>query len=348
MSDNDTSKDALRDSSDESNISKASYFLTSKLGLEKIEPFSLSSFFSEVFKKHPKGEIENLFTVGSEITTPKLTAHMSVMPNPWIFFRIFMGAFLIYFIFLLSWKEYRNINVVPGLIITGSFAVPLAVLILFYELNTPRNVSIVRLIQLVFFGGTLSILLSLLLFDVTPLLGVFGASAAGFVEEAGKLAAVIIVLNYASADRYRYRLNALLFGAAVGAGFAAFESAGYALRIGLKDADAMLDNITLRGAMSPFAHVAWTAIAASAFWISRKKHKSIPDTLFSRDFLILFSAPVALHFVWNLPFTGIFLLKFWVLGAIAWVIIFSLIQSGLKEIAAMSDDSDTKLKEDTT
>ena len=48
------------------------------------------------------------------------------------------------------------------------------------------------------------------------------------------------------------------------------------------------------------------------------------------------------------PFTGPFLLKFWVFGAIAWVIIFSLIQSGLREIAAMSYDSDIKLKEDTT
>lgn len=348
MSEKGSNEDADRASVDVSTASKASNLITSKLGLEKIEPFSLANFFSEVFKKHPKGEIENLFTVGSEITTPNLNANMALMPNPWIFFRIFTGAILVYFLFLLSWGEFRNVNVIPGLIITGSFAVPLSVLILFYELNTPKNVSIVRLIQLIFFGGTLSILLSLVLFEVTPLLGVFGASAAGFVEEVGKLAAVIIALNYASPDRYKYRLNGLLFGASVGAGFAAFESAGYALRIGLEDADAMLNNITLRGAMSPFAHIAWTAIASSAFWISRGRHNTIIDTLFSKDFLILFSAPVALHFIWNLPFTGPFLLKFWILGIIAWVIIFSLIQSGLREIATISNVSVTDAKADQT
>lgn len=56
----------------------------------------------------------------------------------------------------------------------------------------------------------------------------------------------------------------------------------------------------------------------------------------SSRFLTLFAAPVGLHFIWNLPFEGPFLLKFWVLGLVAWVIIFSLVQSGLKEIAELA------------
>lgn len=172
------------------------------------------------------------------------------------------------------------------------------------------------------------------------MLGVFGASAAGFVEEVGKLATVLFAIRFIPMQRYPYRLNALLFGAAVGAGFAAFESAGYALRIGLMNADEMLDNITLRGAMSPFAHIVWTAIASTAYWIARKENIDFQSTVSSKKFLTLFSAPVVLHFVWNLPFEGPFMMKFWVLGFVAWVIIFSLIQSGLKEIAQL-----TKLEE---
>jgi len=240
-------------------------------------------------------------------------------------------------VFLLSWREYGNLNVIPGLIIIGSFAVPFSILILFYELNTPRNVSIVRVVQLLVMGGALSILLSLLLFEMTPMLGVFGASAAGIVEEVGKLATVLFAMRLIPMERYRYRLNALLFGAAVGAGFAAFESAGYALRIGLVDTDAMLSNITLRGAMSPFAHIVWTAIAASAFWVARKEHTTFGETVVSRKFLVLFSAPVLLHFVWNLPFQGPFLVKYWILGLTAWVVVFSLVQTGLREVAEAAE-----------
>ncbi len=321
-------------------IQSASDVITAKLGLDKIEGFSLKTFFSEVFSKHEPDEVENLFTVGTTLTTPQLHPNMANLPSPWLFFRVLVGALAVYFLFWLAWDNFRNLNVIPGLIIVGSFAVPFAILVLFYEINTPRNVSIVKVIQLLILGGALSILFSLFLFEITPMLGVFGASAAGFVEEVGKLATVLFAIRFIPMQRYPYRLNALLFGAAVGAGFAAFESAGYALRIGLMNADEMLDNITLRGAMSPFAHIVWTAIASTAYWIARKENIDFQSTVSSKKFLTLFSAPVVLHFVWNLPFEGPFMMKFWVLGFVAWVIIFSLIQSGLKEIAQL-----TKLEE---
>ena len=41
---------------------------------------------------------------------------------------------------------------------------------------------------------------------------------------------------------------------------------------------------------------------------------------------------MALHFVWNMGFSGPFLLKYWVLGFIAWVLVFALLQQGLKQV----------------
>lgn len=321
-----------------SHIQNASDKITGKLGLEKIEGFSLGSFFSEAFRKHNPDDVERLLAVGTSETTPLLNAAMGVMPNPWIFFRVLTGTVIAYLIFMFAWKEFHNINLVPGLIIIGSFAVPFSVLILFFELNTPKNISIIKIVQLVVVGGALSLLLSLILFEITPFLGVFGASAAGLVEEFGKLAALIFVMRAVKGDRYKYRLNALLLGAAVGTGFAAFESAGYALRYGLRSAEMMLDIIQLRGVMSPFAHIVWTAIAASAFWIARPHHNELWDTVKSPQFLSIFSIPVVLHFIWNLPFQGPFMIKFIILGFIAWVVIISLVQSGLKEISKLQSD----------
>jgi len=77
---------------------------------------------------------------------------------------------------------------------------------------------------------------------------------------------------------FKYRLNALLVGAAVGVGFSAFESAGYAFDTFLFESpakfsetvshDAVL-NIHVRGILAPFTHIAWTAIAAAAYWYSK-------------------------------------------------------------------------------
>ena len=316
-----------------SKVRSASDAITERLGLDTIEGFSLGAFFSQVFSKHDPEQIESMFTVGSRETTPALNPTMGELPNPWIFFRVLVGAVAVYLLFLMAWNQFGNLNVIPGLIIVGSFAVPFSVLILFFEINTPRNVSLVRLIQLVMAGGALSLLISLVLYDKLDFLGVFGASAAGIIEEIGKLAAVLLVMRLLPMSRYPYRINALLFGAAVGTGFAAFESAGYALRIGLNDSSAMLDNITLRGAMSPFGHIVWTAIATSAYWRARQENKDFASTIQSRRFLLLFAAPVALHFIWDMPFEGPFMIKYWILGFIAWVIIFSLIQSALKEVS---------------
>ncbi|MDO9364859.1 MAG: PrsW family glutamic-type intramembrane protease [Methylotenera sp.] len=258
---------------------------------------------------------------------------MSIMPKPWIFFRAMVGSLATFIIFLISWHLFNNVKVVPALIVVGSFAVPFAVLILFFELNTPRNISIFKIVQLVIVGGAISIIFSLMLFQVTPLVGVFGASAAGIIEEYGKLVALITFLGTLGVRKYKYRLNALLLGAAVGTGFAAFESAGYALEAGMfQSADEMISVIQLRGLLSPFAHIAWTAIAASAFWLARPKFSDSIDTIFSFEFLKLFALPVGLHFVWNFPFDGLFMMKYWILGFIAWVVIISLVQSGLKEV----------------
>lgn len=318
-------------------IKNATNTITSRLGLETIDGFSIKTFFSEVLSKHDPLEVERQLSVGTPDTTPELHESMGNMPNPWIFFRVLFWTIATYLIFLLGWKEYGNANLIPGLIMVGSFAVPCATLILFFELNTPKNISLIRIGQMVVIGGAISLLLSLFIFEATPWLGVFGASAAGIVEEAGKLAALLIAMRAVQHDRYKYRINGLLLGAAMGTGFAAFESAGYALRIGLElSPQAMLDNIQLRGLLSPFGHIAWTAIAASAFWICRPFHASTWDTLMDVRFLKLFLVPIVLHFIWNLPFAGPFKIKYILLGFVAWVVIISLVQSGHKEVAQLA------------
>lgn len=306
--------------------------ITDTVGLERLEGFSLKQLFSETLRHRDADEMERYVGVGTPETTPPLTTAMGQWPRPWLFLRALLFALGVYGLLLFGWIEFKNVNVVPALIIVGSFAVPLATLILFFELNTPRNVSILRVLQLVVLGGAVSILISLFLFRLTNLASTLGPPAAAFVEETGKLAALLVLARFAQQERYAFSLNGLLFGAAVGTGFAAFESAGYALRIGLQSTDAMLTNITLRGVLSPFGHIAWTAIAACAVWRVRAEGVALPQALFARRFLVLFAVPVVLHFTWNASFQLPLLLKYWGLGFLAYVVIFSLVQSGLREV----------------
>jgi len=322
--------------------------ITDTVGLERLEGFSIRTLFSETLRHRQPDEMERYLGVGTPDTTPPLTAEMAQWPRPWLFLRTLVFALAVYGILMLTWKEFGNINVVPALIIVGSFAVPMATLILFFELNTPRNVSILRVLQLVVLGGVVSIGISLFLFRLTNLSSWLGPPAAAFVEEVGKLAALLVLARFARQDRYSFALNGLLFGAAVGAGFAAFESAGYALRIGLKSADDMLTNITVRGLLAPFAHIAWTAIAACAVWRVRTSGETLIQALTHRKFLVLFAVPVALHFTWNSAFQLPLMMKYVLLGFLAYVVIFSLVQSGLKEVKRVASPDRLDLSVDPT
>ncbi|MEZ4653432.1 MAG: PrsW family glutamic-type intramembrane protease [Candidatus Eisenbacteria bacterium] len=306
--------------------------ITDNLGLDRLEGFSLRLLFSEVFQRRTPDEMERYLGVGTMATTPPLRPEMGHWPRPWLFLRTLVFSLAIYLLLYYTWQRYYNINVIPALIMTGSFAMPLATVILFFELNTPRNVSLVRVVQLVLLGGAVSILVSLWLFDATKLGSWLGPPAAGIVEEIGKLAALLLLARFARQDRYNFSLNGLLFGACIGAGFAAFESAGYALRNGLESSSAMLHNITVRGLLAPFGHVAWTAIAACALWRARAAGRKLTESLTDKRFLVLFAVPVGLHVVWNLPFSGPLMIKYLILGFVAYIVIFGLVQTGLNEV----------------
>jgi RsiW-degrading membrane proteinase PrsW (M82 family) len=305
--------------------------ITTFAGVEKLEGFSLKDLFSEVFRKHTREEIEDYFTVGTLRTTPSITDVDTSWPKPWVFFETFLGALIVYILFLSGWNEFGNLNLIPGLIMMGSFAVPLATLIFFVEINARRNVSLYQVIRLLFLGGILSLIFSLLFFMVTDKLGVgwLGASVAAFAEEPGKLLALFIVINL---PKYRYRLNGLLFGAAVGTGFAAFESAGYAFRMGLHNTDLMKDTIMVRGMLSPFGHIAWTAMCGAALWRVKGDSKFAFAMVQDKRFLKVFGFAIVLHMLWNTPWNFPFYSKFVILGTAAWVLIFALIQDGLKEL----------------
>lgn len=302
---------------------------------EGLGEFNFSRFFGGINKPHTVEEIEESLIVGTKSTTPKIDEINLDYPQPWLFFRLVTVSIILFYAFVFAYYAFENINLVPGLIFSGSFAVPISTLFLFYELNIRRNIPLWQIMRLVLFGGILSMFIALILFQNTETLSyAFGASAAGIVEEPAKLGALLILMRGKRIKKYPYILNGLLLGAAVGCGFAAFESAGYALNTGLNSSvDKMIENIQIRGILSPFAHIVWTAVSGAAMWRVLKggdfKFKLLQKNEFKNPFILI----VICHFIWNsglnLPFYGTYI----ICGGVAWVVALSLVNLGIKQIA---------------
>jgi RsiW-degrading membrane proteinase PrsW (M82 family) len=325
---------------------------------DKLVGFSLGAMFSEVFRGRKPGELEDYLIVGTPKTTPHIDEVMTGWPKPWFFMRVLIFMALVYFIFFEMFDISNNPRIVPGLIIMGSLVVPLATVFLFWELNTPRNISFHMVLILVCLGGVISLAVSLIAFDVMKL-DWLGAASAGICEETGKLLAVVLVVRNV---KYKYILNGLVFGAAIGGGFGAFETAGYSFSDGFFDGflryflrnpnseevrkllghalvygyDGMITLIHRRSYYAPFMHVAWSAIAAGALWRVKGANPFRLGMLFDPRFLRTFFVPVLLHMFWNSPllrFEGALgLVKPILVGGIGWYVVLGLVQEGMRQI----------------
>lgn len=310
--------------------------VTNASGLEKLEGFSIKNLFSEVFRKHTPTEIEEHFAAGTASTTPELSQVQVGWPAPWAFFRVLTLACLVAIGFYWALNLFDNPFLIPGWIFVGCFGMPVAALIFFMEVNVLKNVSIYRIVSLVVSGGLFSLIVSLILFSLTFLDKWMGSMSAGIVEEVGKLLAVVFFTR--KWDRFPWIINGMLFGAAIGTGFSAFESAGYVF-VTLASGGDTEEVMMLRAFLSPMTHTIWTAAAAGALWRvkgSRKFHFSMmKDWRFLRIFLMV----MGLHIVWNSPLSipmlgetlGYFALRIF-LGLVGWLVVLLLLQSGLREV----------------
>lgn len=313
--------------------------ISNAAGLEQLQDFRARNIFVAAFKKRTDEEFENHFAVGTATTTPPLDQVDTRWPQPWAFLKLLMisvGALagLYYTCF-----HFENPKLIPGVIIVGAFAVPMSILVLFFEFNVVRNVSMYQVAKLVLVGGMISLLVTSFFSTWSETLGLswLGASVAGIVEEPGKLAAL---LTMAWKTRYKWTLNGLLLGACVGTGFAIFETAGYAfIELHGKSAEplvAMNETLMVRGVFSLLGgHGIWTAMVGAALWRVKGDAPMSFAMLRNPKFTRVFITAVILHTVWNspleVPILG-FLGKLLILGFVAWVIVLSLVQSGLKEV----------------
>lgn len=298
----------------------------------------LRDLFSGVFKKHTREESEEIFIAGTLKTTPAETDIAVSWPRPWLFSRVLTALLASFGLLYICATQFQNANVIPGLMFLGALAIPFSVLIFIFETNAPRNISIFEVVKMFFVGGSASLVLTLFLFEIFPADGLdySGAVIIGFVEELGKLLAIAI---YVKLLNPKYILNGMLIGASIGAGFAVFETAGYAFSFYILSGGRMsylIDTLFLRGWSSLGGHVAWATIIGAGL-VMVKGNQLFEFKLFTNGkFQKFFFIPVILHAIWDCPFMRGSKIKLLALIAIAWIIILVLLNAGLKQIERIS------------
>jgi protease PrsW len=155
-----------------------------------------------------------------------------------------------------------NVNLVPTVILLGSFLVPVTFVVYAFERHADRVLTTQRIFAAFVYGGVLGVLGASVLeaaFLKRPSAATY--LGVGLVEEAVKLAALWLLAW--RLPRYTMR-DGIVLGAAVGFGFAALESAGYAFNALFTMEGLSLPNLVetevLRGLLTPVGHGLWTAI----------------------------------------------------------------------------------------
>lgn len=189
----------------------------------------------------------------------------------------------------------RNVNLVPSVILLGSFLVPFTVA-LFAADRVTGTATPIRLLLAFAVGGACGVLGASLLEAHLPST-VFVYLLVGAIEELVK-GVLVVVIGWTVVPK-TWAQGALL-GATVGAGFAAFESAGYAFTAAITaggiDIVGLVQTEVLRAALSPVGHVLWTAIlGAVLFDVAAGRRRFRP----SWRILVAFVGVALLHAFWD-------------------------------------------------
>lgn len=190
----------------------------------------------------------------------------------------------------------QNSNLIPTVILLGSFLVPFSVVLYVVE-KAHGSIDILLLLGAFFFGGIFGVLgASILESHLSPSLWIY--VGVGAIEELVK-AVVFLVVGARVAEKTG--LKGALLGATVGAGFAAFESAGYAFnasltRLGQIDLNALLQTEAVRGLLTPVGHVLWTAILGAAIFGAAS---AAGKYRFTGGVLLAYLTVVVLHAAWD-------------------------------------------------
>jgi len=257
--------------------------------------------FSETFKRHQKEDLARV--LHSEYHSEG--EMLRQWQKPWLFSRVFLYMALLLAAMAVLHNVGFSLYFASPIMLIGNLAVPLTMLLLIWELNIPRRVSLMEALVIMFIGGIGALAFSALINNLIP----GPATKAAFTEEPFKLLVAVVFILIRRKKRL-FILDGLVIGAAIAAGFTAFESISYVARQALISvggrtaASPILTNnmwfvLLNRGLRAFFSHILFTAPFVGALcWVMNGGRFRVRH-LVSVRFLLFFAIGVSAHFLFN-------------------------------------------------
>lgn len=332
---------------------------------ENKRSISWGDIFSDVWKKHRKDQRTALLTKGMGSHIPAPNRMLSDWQKPWLFARVLIAGLVLSVLIGISCVIFPGYGMLLMLCLLPAFVVPLSVMLFYWEMNIPGNISIYEALLLTLLGGCLSLTVTGIMRTVFPGISEIAFLAGPLPEE---LAKCLIVTIFLCRKKYNYGLQGILIGGAVGVGFSAMESAGYALQIfdiGIQNAmgtniiiRSMADILVRRGVLAIGGHVVWAALCGGALALIKGKGKMSPKCFANSLFWLTFSAAFLLHTAWN--FSASYLagklpdslvaslvkfeagtvtqwVKYIVLIILAWLLLFYIMKKSIRQMVSVDE-----------
>ncbi|MFJ3673950.1 PrsW family intramembrane metalloprotease [Streptomyces sp. NPDC090106] len=229
--------------------------------------------------------------------TPDENQRLLRAARRWGWLAVLAVGLLLFWLIHSALVSTGNPNLIPALIFFGSALVPAAFVTFVAGRRLAFGVgsSVVGVTALV--GGALGVTTAgfleyrtLVLLDVLPMVAV------GVIEEAAKLVMPLLLMLFV---KRRSPGDGLLIGVASGAGFAVFETMGYAfVELVQSGGDLQVVDhlLVVRGLLSPAAHMAWTGLTSAALWSAASRHWNRRSL---GVLVLVYAIAVGLHTAWD-------------------------------------------------
>lgn len=273
---------------------------------------------------------------------------------PFLFYKFFLYCFVLMILIFLCSYMYGFGDAL--LVSTVPYMIPLTMLIFIWELNIPRNISIMEMLYISFFGGIVCFLVIFFIEDIT---GLSHTDSSLFTQPLlSTVAKLLLVCVFLRRKSRGYGLNGVLVGAAVGAGYTMMETASdlFDLAEYAGQITGVMGLIIVRIIIAVGGDILWTAAYGGALALAKGretlKGKHLGDSLFLicligtylmkvlwdydiTNFLMRFSDSKAA--VWLHAFLVVYQGKYILLTIIAWALFLFITRKGIEQAVAIAD-----------